>query len=292
MDVDDDYERGSDEEQQETGVTDRGDEELADMLVKEAMAAAEELSPENLLIILPGDDVVKHIQVANQGHTGRVKLGPGLVQNGQSVIATRAGTLRHKGPLTWWIDSNQRRYTPRVEDHVLGIVEDRSVESYRVNIYGHCPAVLPILAFDGATKRNKPNLKAGVLVYCRIVSASKDLEPELSCMAIGMAVKKDWATHQGTFGELVGGLNARCSVMQARSLMQPQCLVLNAIGRELPFEIAVGANGAFWVNSKGGTRTTTAIVNAILNASVMPDSHKIAMVEKVLHELKSGGKGE
>jgi hypothetical protein len=39
------------------------------------------------------------------------------------------------------------------------------------------------------------------------------MEPELTCMATGHAVKKDWMTRQGTFGELVGGLSLRCSLM-------------------------------------------------------------------------------
>jgi hypothetical protein len=41
----------------------------------------------------------------------------------------------------------------------------------------------------------------------------QDMEPELTCMATGHAVKKDWMTRQGTFGELVGGLSLRCSLM-------------------------------------------------------------------------------
>jgi len=42
--------------------------------------------------------------------------------------------------------------------------------------------LLPHLAFDGASKRNKPNLKVGALVYCRVAVANKDMDSELSCM--------------------------------------------------------------------------------------------------------------
>jgi hypothetical protein len=45
------------------------------------------------------------------------------------------------------------------------------------------------------------------------------MEPELTCMATGHAVKKDWMTRQGTFGELVGGLSVRCSLMMVRLYM-------------------------------------------------------------------------
>ncbi len=44
------------------------------------------------------------------------------------------------------------------------------------------PGLLPHLAFDGATKRNKPNLSVGALVYCRVAVANKDMDSELSCM--------------------------------------------------------------------------------------------------------------
>jgi exosome complex RNA-binding protein Rrp4 len=60
---------------------------------------------------------------------------------------------------------------------VVGIVEDRMGEYYRVNIFGSSTALLPILAFDGATKRNKPNLKPGALVYSRMAVADKVSPP-------------------------------------------------------------------------------------------------------------------
>ena len=34
----------------------------------------------------------------------------------------------------------------------------------------------------GATRRNRPNLQTGDLVYCRVLTASRDLEPTLSCV--------------------------------------------------------------------------------------------------------------
>ncbi len=34
----------------------------------------------------------------------------------------------------------------------------------------------------GATRRNRPNLQPGDLVYCRVLTASRDLEPTLSCV--------------------------------------------------------------------------------------------------------------
>lgn len=44
------------------------------------------------------------------------------------------------------------------------------------------PANLPALSFEGATKRNKPNLRVGTLLYAHVVSASRHAEIELSCV--------------------------------------------------------------------------------------------------------------
>ncbi len=39
-----------------------------------------------------------------------------------------------------------------------------------------------LAAGAGATRRNRPNLQTGDLVYCRVLTASRDLEPTLSCV--------------------------------------------------------------------------------------------------------------
>lgn len=45
-------------------------------------------------------------------------------------------------------------------------------------------ATLPALAFEGATKRNRPNLNIGTLVYAKVLpnANSRDAEPELTCV--------------------------------------------------------------------------------------------------------------
>jgi exosome complex component RRP40 len=65
-------------------------------------------------VTLPGDDLTARVSKGSSS----IKLGPGLRQMGGQVIATKSGALRYKAPKTYWIESNQRRYVPRVEDHV------------------------------------------------------------------------------------------------------------------------------------------------------------------------------
>lgn len=84
-------------------------------------------------VVLPGDDVTD----ATTRTTRSLRLGPGLVQHTpDKVLATRAGVLRYRPPCSYWVESNGRRYGARVEDQVLGVVEDRMGESYKVNIFG------------------------------------------------------------------------------------------------------------------------------------------------------------
>lgn len=81
---------------------------------------------------------------------------------------------------------------------------------YRVSLNGTAQANLPKLAFDGASKKNKPDLQVGTAIYARIVTAARAMEPELSCQVLS-GPKKDWVTGESLFGELKAGLVSRCS---------------------------------------------------------------------------------
>ena len=105
----------------------------------------------------------------------RVHTGNGLVSTASAAaVATKAGILRCQAPNIYRVDNSQRRvstagvvradssrpsvplhhiiiffvlscdqyhnlslqYVPKAEDSVLGVVEDRGAEQYRVNIFG------------------------------------------------------------------------------------------------------------------------------------------------------------
>lgn len=52
---------------------------------------------------------------------------------------------------------------------------------YMLDIHAPSPAYLPILAFEGATKNNRPRLERGSLVMCRVAGASAHTDAELDC---------------------------------------------------------------------------------------------------------------
>jgi hypothetical protein len=176
------------------------------------------------------------------------------------------------------------QYVPALEDMVIGTVTERHAESYKLDIGAAHPATLSATAFEGATKRNRPNIlvgpstlrldcitflfhfsielslvfsllfqrtmnqrsssvcgampfaiinicfflyfsslflskidqyksQVGALVFCRVVVADKDMEPEVSC--ISLTNKHGWMTDQATYGELKDGFMFPCDRQMA-----------------------------------------------------------------------------
>mmetsp|Transcript_17309 Transcript_17309/g.24444 ORF Transcript_17309/g.24444 Transcript_17309/m.24444 type:complete len:290 (-) Transcript_17309:124-993(-) len=276
-----------------------------------------------IITVLPGDDVTSHITLP-------CKLGTGLhssvdtskntvsdigdshsgVNDGSCasirIKAELAGRLRHRSASnTYFILANTRRYVPKINDRVLVIVEERVGDYHRVTMpQSTCgPALLPTLAFEGATKRNHPNLSTGSLIYCRVTSCDSHFETLLSCLVgnndgghnsnkntggfpDGGASRKDWMTDEGTYGELKGGSVTIVSIGLAKELLHPKNVVLDALGNAgLPFEICIGVNGMIWIHS---TRPeyTILILNAIRNSEVMTEAQVKGMVKAIVKTVK------
>jgi len=243
-------------------------------------------------LVLPGDDVTPAIEEAlAAGHGGggaggagedvAVRLGAGLSSSpgaggaAARVRATRGGVLCCAPGGRFFVLSSSRRYaSPGVGDVVVGVVASRTPEGYGVRLGGAAPAFLPALAFDGATKRNKPELRAGAAVFARVVRVAPHCEPELSCAAPGGPGgprAKDWMTGEALYGELKGGALVAVSSLAARRLLDPRAAVLTALGGALPFEAAVGVNGLVWVQA-ATPAATAAVARALADADGLDDA--------------------
>ncbi|RLN13930.1 hypothetical protein BBJ28_00013936 [Nothophytophthora sp. Chile5] len=184
-----------------------------------------------------------------------------------------------------------QQYVAAMDDGVIGIVTDRNAEFYRVNVGAASSATLRSLAFDGATKRNRPSLRLGSLVYARVSKTNQDVEPEITCeVATNLArtappsvTKKDWMTGLAIYGELNDGYVFKTSIGLAKSLLREDCQVLASLGQKLPFEVTVGVNGVVWVNAKS-TKNITIIANAIMNSETLSPSEVEAMVARLVEE--------
>lgn len=243
-----------------------------------------------LTIVLPGDDVTVHISTREK----RVpKLGTGLRYHNDRILATCAGRLEQRSNNTYFVQQNIQRYRPHLEDRVVGIVEDRVANDgaggdvYRINIGGPHPALLSNLSFEGATKRNKPNLQTGMLLYARVQSVPDSMDPTLSCQLgphDGGIPRKDWMTNEGTYGELKGGTTTKISLGLARELLDPKNVVLKELSKSLSFEVCIGVNGFLWIHS---TRPeyTILIQNAIKNSQVLTEAQVRGMVKSLVQTI-------
>jgi exosome complex component RRP40 len=86
------------------------------------------------------------------------------------------------------------------------------------------------------------------------------------------------------YGELNGGYVFQTSVGLAKALLREDCAVLACLGKSIPFEVAVGLNGAVWVNANS-TKNITIVANAILNSETLSPGEVDAMVTRLVQEV-------
>ncbi|KTF90079.1 hypothetical protein cypCar_00024548 [Cyprinus carpio] len=211
-------------------------------------------------VLLPGDVFSFRLPESGDGSikTEKIICGPGLRRNGEEVQVCKSGILRHKQPNMYWIDSQQRRYVPAKGESVIGVVTSKSGDIFKVDVGGSEQASLSYLAFEGATKRNRPNVQVGDLVYGQFTIANKDMEPELVCIdSCGRA------NGMGVFG--ADGLLFKVSLGLVRRLLAPQSEIIKDLEKIFPFELVVGMNGRVWVKAK--TVQQTLIVTNLLETS-------------------------
>ncbi|KAK7101139.1 exosome complex component RRP40-like [Littorina saxatilis] len=225
-------------------------------------------------IVLPGDKIS---DLKESETSKKVVLGPGLRTETEDVYACKPGVLKFKEPNVYWIDTHQKRYVPVKGEHVIGIVTQKAGDIFRVDIGGSDQASLSYLSFEGSTKRNRPDVKVGDIVYSRLLVANKDMEPEVVCIdshgrSSGMGVIRS------------GGFLFKTSLNLVRKMCNPQCVLMKSLGNKFPFEVMVGMNGRIWV--KGRTnKETVALANAVCAAEHMTNPQIKAMCHRLADAL-------
>lgn len=210
-------------------------------------------------VVMPGD---YSDEIATAGEKSKVILGPGLRKELDKVFVTKAGILRKRAPNTYWIESYQKRYIPARGENVIGVVMQKAGDIFRVDVGSSCPASLSYLSFEGATKKNRPEIQVCDVVYAKMLVASKDMEPELVCV--------DSHGKKGRLGVLSDGFVFKCSLNLIRKILNPSCPLLGSLKNEWPFELAAGMNGRIWIKANT-MRETIAVGNAILGCEYLSD---------------------
>ncbi|KAK3365185.1 hypothetical protein B0T24DRAFT_652299 [Lasiosphaeria ovina] len=202
------------------------------------------------LYVLPGDAIDEPLVPRHKKQP--LRLGPGLRHIPPSaIVPTVAGQLVvEPRKNSMWMEYNGGRYVPAQNDLVIGQVQRSAAELYLVNLAAHtASATLPQLAFEGATKKTRPQLAQGALVYARVVLANRHMDAELECVSAATGKAEG-------LGPLTGGMAFDVSLGLARRLLMARSRdeggveVLELLGAEgLAFETAVGRNGRVWVGS-------------------------------------------
>lgn len=266
------------------------------------------------LILLPGDDVPPDYLPPTT--SAPLRLGPGLRLLSQQaprsseshiLTATQAGLLSSdfKKNAVSISSFPNRRYVPTNSDLVVAQVHHTSADYFHCMITPQTPqALLPQLAFEGATKKTRPMLKGGDLVYARVssVGVSAGAEVELTCVnpATGKA-------EPGGLGPLSGGMVFDVSTGMAARLIRASSsaavdedgveglVVLDELGKKLEsvggFETAVGRNGKVWVDSSNGGDTAVKATVAVGRCLAAIDEHELnptdqkKLVTRILREM-------
>ncbi|KAI5801643.1 hypothetical protein DFH27DRAFT_482051 [Peziza echinospora] len=269
--------------------------------------------PANL--VLPGDPIVIPSLPA-AAKNASIKIGPGLTHIPPStIIPVSAGELNidEKKRLIW-AESGGKRYTPHPQDPVIAIVTRSAADFYHCTIPSSRgnTALLPHLAFENATKKTRPQLNNGSVVFARISLASKHMDPELECF--------DAETGKaGGYGELKNGMLFAVSLGLARRLlgdgkklrqlrirkgevgsgkkvesgdgdtplpgMSTGMEVLDELGSRLAFELAVGRNGRVWVDSES-VKTTLCVGRCIQESEFLTGEEQKRLVRDKIREFE------
>ncbi|KHN98747.1 uncharacterized protein MAM_03209 [Metarhizium album ARSEF 1941] len=215
------------------------------------------------VFVLPGDRISPDLVPSHPKKP--LRLGPGLRHvPPNDLVPTLAGQFvadRTKNAIR--VENSHGRYIPRVGELVIGTVQKSAADVYYVHLSDYtAPVLLPQLSFESATKKTRPVLAPGALVYARVTMANKHMDAELECVSSSTG-------RSDGLGPLVGGMVFDISLGMARRLMMPKSLhggrivaleELGALG--LKFDTATGRNGRFWVDSEN-TKTIVAVGRAI-----------------------------
>ncbi|KKK15498.1 putative exosome complex exonuclease Rrp40 [Aspergillus rambellii] len=265
------------------------------------------------LILLPGDEIPPEYLPSK--NSAPLRLGPGLrllshphPSPSHLLTATQAGILStdNKRNAVSILSSATRRYIPTPNDLVIAQVHHSSIDYFYCMITPQSPhALLGQLSFEGATKKTRPMLKQGDLVYARVLSTGLGAGAEVELACVNPATGK---AEPGGLGPLTGGMVFDVSTGLAARLMKASSstssdqqgvaglVVLDELGKKLEkaggFEIAVGRNGKVWVDCSNSEDVAVKATVAIGRCLSIIDEHDLnpadqrKLVTRILREMK------
>uniref|UniRef100_A0A7E4UMF7 Ribosomal RNA-processing protein 40 n=1 Tax=Panagrellus redivivus TaxID=6233 RepID=A0A7E4UMF7_PANRE len=189
--------------------------------------------------VIPGDKIVPENAVS--AGKKRKLCGRGIVVHEGDAFASVSGFV-HESDDKLWVNSFYRRYFPQSADKVIGIVTLKIGDFWRVDIGGIEKAEIEFTQFENATKKNRPDVRIGDMLYGNVTVINKHLEPVMSCV--------DAAGNARGMGLLPrDGIIFAVSCSYSRRLLTDNCKLLSLLGKSFVFEVTVGVNGRIWIRA-------------------------------------------
>ncbi|RWS24451.1 exosome complex component RRP40-like protein, partial [Leptotrombidium deliense] len=231
-------------------------------------------------IVVPGEELTQ-LMATEKANVKKIVVGPGIRRDGERFFATKCGRFKSReNPCIFWIDYHQKRYIPVRGERIIGIVTQKGGFHVKVDIGTNEAAVLSLLAFEGATKRNKPFIQVGDLVYTQVLSINDTPDGDTELVCVNSKGKKNG---MGVLPD--DGFMVTVPINVARRLLSPDCLLLRNLGTKFKYEIAVGLNGRVWI--RGSTRLTTEfIVNTVNELEYLTEQELYERTEAILNEFE------
>jgi exosome complex component RRP40 len=168
-------------------------------------------------------------------------------------------------------------YSPKEEDVVIGIIVQKSSEFVKVDINTYSYAILNTKDFEGATKKLKPIINLGDVVFARVSKVNKFDAPVLSCVS-EYGGNKSWSSGESFFGILNGGNLFDFPKIYAWDFYKGN-YALSRLNDVANFEIVFGMNGKMWIKSDSLENISN--IYEILMSSLNSEKDEI---EKLIHE--------
>ncbi|CAD8148447.1 unnamed protein product [Paramecium pentaurelia] len=216
-------------------------------------------------------------------------IGNTIKTNKQDVNITKSLEIETKHAGWFWIDKqkiaichNPIYYTPEIEDYVIVQVTGKNSEYYFCDLGNGLIYNLNQMDFEGATKKNKPNIQIGQFIYARVIELNHYLKGKLSC--INPQSKKEWTTGENLFRELIGGVIVDLPLNFVQSLLSSQTKpeLFKEISKHSSFEVCVGKNGRIWI--KGNDAVL--IINLLKRCAPLQLEQQLNLINKFASQFQ------
>ncbi|VDL60224.1 unnamed protein product [Hymenolepis diminuta] len=175
-----------------------------------------------------------------------------------------------------------------VGDRVLGVVKKKNGDTFYLDIGCASSAALNCLTgFEGASKKNRPDIRLKDVIFAAIAQADPDMEIELTCMneagkACGMGIL---GRHEpgsvGNAGGMNGGVMIGCSLELCRRLSDTAKFpLIGKLSKRFAFEICVGCNGRIWLTARSA-RETMLLANTLALADYVTPEVALQFAEDI-----------